>query len=135
SAGDDRERLDKGRLRSDGQRWGSELCPFYTYESFLRGLPTGRRNSLYGAAPSVSLTSVERCAVPINGEISKVFGVFKTVCCDAEIIISIGAPFPDCPNHKNLPTEWKQILDADPNEYKPNAAGKINLSRRSRSTS
>jgi len=73
--------------------------------------------------------------VPINGEISKVFGVFKTVCCDAEIIISIGAPFPDCPNHKNLPTEWKQILDADPNEYKPNAAGKINLSRRSRSTS
>jgi len=63
-----------------------------------------------------------------NGEISKVFGVFKTVCCDAEIVIGIGVPFPDCPNHKNLPTEWKQIFDVDPGEYQPNAAGKINPS-------
>ena len=65
--------------------------------------------------------------MPRNGEISKVFGVFKTVCCDAEIVITVGAPFPDCPNHKNLPTEWKQIADADPSAYKPNASGKIKL--------
>ena len=69
--------------------------------------------------------------MPKNSEISKVFGVFKTVCCDAEIAISVGAPFPDCPNHKKLPTEWKQIADADPKEYKPNAAGKINLKQKS----
>ena len=62
-----------------------------------------------------------------NGEISKVFGVFKTVCCDAEIVITVGALFPDCPNHKHLSTQWKQIVDADPIEYKPNAAGKITL--------
>jgi hypothetical protein len=65
--------------------------------------------------------------MPSNSDISKVFGVFKTVCCDAEIVIAVGAAFPDCPNHKNLPTEWKQIADANPNDYKLNAAGKINL--------
>jgi hypothetical protein len=75
--------------------------------------------------------TTERCAVPRNGEISKVFSVFKTLCCDAEIVITVGAPFPDCPNHKNLPTEWKLIADADPNEYKPNAAGRINLNQKS----
>ena len=64
--------------------------------------------------------------MPTNGEVSKVFGVFKTLCCDAEIVIAVGAIFPDCPNHKNLPTEWKQIPDAAPHEYKPNVKGKIN---------
>jgi len=42
--------------------------------------------------------------MPANGELSKDFGVYKTLCCDAEIVIGLGAPFPDCPNHKNLPT-------------------------------
>ena len=65
--------------------------------------------------------------IPLNGDLSTMFGVFKTVCCDAEIVIGVGVQFPDCPNHKNLPTEWKQIADVDPNEYRPNAAGKINL--------
>jgi hypothetical protein len=69
--------------------------------------------------------------MPANGVISRVFGVFKTVCCDAEIVITAGAMFPDCPNHKHLPTEWKQISGVDPSRYKPNAAGKINLSGRS----
>jgi hypothetical protein len=66
--------------------------------------------------------------VPSNGETSKTFGVYKTLCCEAEIVIGVGVPFPDCPNHKNLPTEWKQISDVDPKEYHPNPAGKINLS-------
>jgi hypothetical protein len=66
--------------------------------------------------------------VPSNGETSKTFGVYKTVCCEAEIVIGVGVAFPDCPNHKNLPTEWKQIPDLDPEEYQPNAAGKINVS-------
>jgi hypothetical protein len=70
--------------------------------------------------------------MPDNGEISKVFGVFKTICCEAEIVIAIGAAFPDCPNHKNLPTKWKQIFDVNPAKYQPNAAGKINLSRPSK---
>jgi hypothetical protein len=68
-----------------------------------------------------------RCAMPANGEISKIFGIFKTLCCDAEIVIDAGVPFPDCPNHINLPTEWKQVVDVDPNKCQPDAAGKINL--------
>jgi hypothetical protein len=70
--------------------------------------------------------------MPGHGEISKVLGVFKTVCCEAEIVIGAGAAFPDCPNHKNLPTEWKQISGVDPIKYRPNAAGKINLSGESK---
>ena len=65
--------------------------------------------------------------MPSNGEISKIFAVFKTVCCDAEIVINAGVPFPDCPNHKNLPTEWKQIADVDPRTHEPNTRGKIKV--------
>ena len=64
-----------------------------------------------------------------NGEISRTFGVFRTVCCDAEIVIGVGVAFPDCPNHKNLTVEWKQIPDADPAEYKPNLNGSIHKPR------
>jgi hypothetical protein len=66
--------------------------------------------------------------MPCNGDVSKTFGVYRTLCCDAEIVIGVGVPFPDCPNHKNLTTEWKQVYDADPGSYEPNAAGKINWS-------
>ena len=69
--------------------------------------------------------------MPANGEVSKIFGVFKTLCCDAEIVITVGAAFPDCTNHKNLPKEWKRIPGVDPNEYKPNVTGRINLKHNS----
>lgn len=63
--------------------------------------------------------------MPRNGEINRAFGVFRTLCCDAEIIIGVGVAFPDCPNHQNLTTEWKQIPDINPDDYKPNPAGRI----------
>ena len=66
--------------------------------------------------------------MPRNGEMSTTFGVYKTLCCDAEIVIGVGVPFPDCPNHSKLTTEWKQLHDIDPSSYEPNKAGKINLS-------
>ena len=66
--------------------------------------------------------------MPRNGELSTIFGVYKTLCCEAEIVIGVGAPFPDCPNHKNLPTQWKQIAELDPIKHQPNTHGKINLS-------
>ena len=47
--------------------------------------------------------------MPRTGEINTKFGVYKTVCCGAEIIIRDGATFPDCPNHPKLTTVWKQI--------------------------
>ena len=68
--------------------------------------------------------------MPRNGETSKIFGVYRTLCCDAEIVISVGAAFPDCPNHTNLTTEWKQILEADPATYEPNPFGKIKQARK-----
>jgi hypothetical protein len=70
--------------------------------------------------------------MPYNGEVNKKFGVYRTLCCDAEIVIGVGVPFPDCPNHKKLPTEWKEIADADPTTYQPNSAGRINLSATAR---
>ena len=43
--------------------------------------------------------------MPRNGHQSKIFGVYKTLCYEAEIVIGIGVLFPDCPNHKNPSTE------------------------------
>ena len=44
-----------------------------------------------------------------NGEINTRFGVYASVCCGAEIVITEGTTFPDCPNHPKLITTWKQI--------------------------
>src|SRR5437764_228783 len=46
-----------------------------------------------------------------NGEINRKFGIYKTVCCGAEIVINLGATFPDCPNHRKLSTIWKYVVD------------------------
>jgi hypothetical protein len=62
--------------------------------------------------------------MPSNGDTSTTFGVYRTLCCDAEIVIGVGVAFPDCPNHRDLPTEWIQIADVDPTDYTPNAAGR-----------
>jgi len=59
--------------------------------------------------------------MPANREISKKFGVFRTVCCDAEIVIGVGVPFPDCPKHPNLTTGWKELRGLDPSSYTPNS--------------
>jgi hypothetical protein len=65
--------------------------------------------------------------MPSNGEISSKFGLDRTVCCDAEIVIGNGVPFPDCPNHKNLTTEWKP-MNVDPLGYEPNTLGRMGAS-------
>jgi hypothetical protein len=103
------------------------------------------KSDAYGNVPtatSITLIISQRRTFPVspegaqvmprNGETSKQFGVFRTLCCDAEIVIGIGVAFPDCPNHRNLPTEWKQIADVDPVEYKPNTTGRINISAAAR---
>jgi hypothetical protein len=51
--------------------------------------------------------------MPSNGETNTEFGVYKTLCCDAEIVISEGSVFPDCPNHPKLPTIWKHIRSSE----------------------
>src|SRR5205085_6931867 len=49
--------------------------------------------------------------MPENGEINRRFGIYKTVCCGAEIVINSGVTFPDCPNHRKLTTIWKQVIE------------------------
>jgi hypothetical protein len=49
--------------------------------------------------------------VPQNGEKNTRFGVYRTVCCGAEIVITEGTIFPDCPNHPGLTTKWKSAID------------------------
>jgi len=51
--------------------------------------------------------------LPRNGEINREFGVYKSVCCGAEIVIPENATFPDCAIHIHLPTEWKNITKAE----------------------
>ena len=47
--------------------------------------------------------------MPQNGEISKVFGVFRNLCCGEEIIIRAGATFPNCEKHHQLTTVWIEM--------------------------
>ena len=47
--------------------------------------------------------------VPKRDEINTRFGVYQSACCGAEIVISEGTTFPDCPNHPHSRTTWTQI--------------------------
>ena len=49
--------------------------------------------------------------VPQNGETNQKFGLYRSVCCGAEIVINGGLKFPDCPNHAKLTTIWRHIPD------------------------
>jgi len=44
--------------------------------------------------------------MPMNGEINATFGIYRSLCCGAELVIPPGAAFPDCPNHPRLSTSW-----------------------------
>ena len=57
--------------------------------------------------------------VPQNGEVNTRFGVYKNLCCGAEIVINIGSTFPDCAKHPMLTTKWSPIVD--PEEKIPRA--------------
>lgn len=49
--------------------------------------------------------------MPENGQKNTSFGVYSSVCCGFEIVITEGTYFPDCPNHPKLTTEWKPLRD------------------------
>ena len=51
--------------------------------------------------------------MPFNGEVNRRFGIYKSVCCGAEIVIPENVLFPNCAKHGNLPTEWMNITDAE----------------------
>ena len=57
-----------------------------------------------------SLYSTTRGAeVPHNGEINETIGVYRALCCGAELVVKARAAFPDCPNHPRLTTIWKPV--------------------------
>jgi hypothetical protein len=56
--------------------------------------------------------------MPSNGEISKTFGVYKALCCDAEIVVAEGVEFPDCPNHPGRLTVWNPVAEEPINRTK-----------------
>jgi len=47
--------------------------------------------------------------MPQNGEVNDRFGVYKSLCCDRQILLREGMNFPDCPNHRKLTTVWKMV--------------------------
>ena len=65
-----------------------------------------------------------------NGDVNSRFGVYKSVCCEYEIVITEGATFPDCPRHPKLTTKWKLMVESqdnfihtsDPAKKKPKSA-------------
>jgi hypothetical protein len=51
--------------------------------------------------------------MPRTGEINRRFGIFKSVCCGADIVIPEDVTFPNCGKHRSLPTEWMNITYVD----------------------
>jgi hypothetical protein len=49
--------------------------------------------------------------VPQNGEKNTRFGVYKTICCGTEIVITEGTFFPDCPNHPQRTAHWNYVSE------------------------
>jgi hypothetical protein len=47
-----------------------------------------------------------------TGTKSPQFGIYQAVCCDYEIVVTEGARFPDCPEHKRS-TEWELVAVID----------------------
>ena len=50
--------------------------------------------------------------MPHNGQVNEKFGVYKSFCCGAEIVITKGAIFPRCPDHPRY-TLWKLFPEED----------------------
>jgi len=50
-------------------------------------------------------------AVPLNGEVNRTSGVYKSVCCGAEIVINAGSKFPDCANRPDVTTVWRPVIN------------------------
>ena len=51
--------------------------------------------------------------VSYNGETNSAFGVYRNLCCSAEIVIPAGVTFPSCAAHLAHPTVWKPVPPMD----------------------
>jgi hypothetical protein len=63
-----------------------------------------------------------------SGEINQEFGIYRNVCCGAEIVIPEGVTFPECATHIDLVTQWENITHTDrvlqPRELRPKKPSK-----------
>jgi hypothetical protein len=64
-----------------------------------------------------------------DGEVNLQFGIYKNICCGAEIVIPEGVTFPQCAKH--VSTEWKDIIEVDfllhdENKERKTPASKLN---------
>ena len=50
--------------------------------------------------------------MPHNGQVNEKFGVYRSLCCGCEIVITKGAIFPRCPDHP-VYTLWKLLPEED----------------------
>jgi len=57
-----------------------------------------------------------------NGDINEKFGIYKSVCCDAEIVIAEGKKFPECPRHPNRTTEWTIVIEPQESAIDPRSS-------------
>jgi hypothetical protein len=64
-------------------------------------------------AVELQSANAREALMPRNGEINREFGIYKNLCCGAEIVIPENVTFPDCAIHNHLPTEWKNITNVD----------------------
>jgi len=53
-----------------------------------------------------------RTVVLATGKKNPQFGIYKAVCCGYEIVVTEGARFPDCPEHKR-PARWELVAAID----------------------
>jgi hypothetical protein len=67
--------------------------------------------------------------MPQKGDINKRFGVYRSLCCGAEIVIPVGASFPQCPNHPKFSTDWKPVADDRPTPQASETVAKKNRDR------
>jgi hypothetical protein len=55
-----------------------------------------------------------RWVMPLNGDTNTKFGFYQNLCCGKEIVVPEGSRFPLCPNHSDLPTIWRPIIEHKP---------------------
>jgi hypothetical protein len=51
--------------------------------------------------------------MPSKGDINTKFGVYKNLCCGAEIVIPENVTFPGCAEHIHPDTRWKLVGGSD----------------------
>jgi hypothetical protein len=88
-----------------------------TVTFFRRGATSLAANPLISGPRQVGSTNAFHNAggdrsMPRKGDVNKKFGVYRNLCCGAEIVIPENVTFPGCAEHIHPDTQWK-LLSTD----------------------